>query len=204
MQWNITSAVFTCTYYIYNWCYTTKSLLFYHWYASWIMYCKSYNEFDLRHNASLLLYDKFAHTFQYIIPRSIWWHLCYAYTDRCLIGPINILLSNRAGYIAWSIGYITSRDQSRYSPSQWEMSLHCNDISHWLDPYLDWSLNIYRLFSLNIQEVKHQTFGESISYFLFLFSYICIKKLSHPITKDLNCLKTHFIVWQNLLKNNRK
>ena len=32
------------------------------------------------------------------------------------------------------------RDQSRYAPSQWEMSLHCNDISHWLGPYLDWSL----------------------------------------------------------------
>ena len=31
-------------------------------------------------------------------------------------------------------------DQSRYAPSQWETSLHCNDVSHWLSPYLDWSL----------------------------------------------------------------
>ena len=32
------------------------------------------------------------------------------------------------------------RDQSRYAPSQWETALHCNDVSHWLGAYLDWSL----------------------------------------------------------------
>ena len=34
----------------------------------------------------------------------------------------------------------SSRDQSRYEPSQWETSSHCNDVSHWLGTYLDWSL----------------------------------------------------------------
>ena len=32
------------------------------------------------------------------------------------------------------------RDQSRYAPSQWETSLHCNDVFHWLGAYLEWSL----------------------------------------------------------------
>ena len=32
------------------------------------------------------------------------------------------------------------RDQSRYAPSQWETSLQCNDVSHWLGAFLDWSL----------------------------------------------------------------
>ena len=32
------------------------------------------------------------------------------------------------------------RDQSRYGPSQWEMSLQCSDICHWLGAHLDWSL----------------------------------------------------------------
>ena len=32
------------------------------------------------------------------------------------------------------------RDQSRYAPSPWETSLHCNDVPHWLGAYLDWSL----------------------------------------------------------------
>ena len=34
------------------------------------------------------------------------------------------------------------RDQSRYAPNQWEMTLQCNDVSHWLGAYLDWSLFI--------------------------------------------------------------
>ena len=32
------------------------------------------------------------------------------------------------------------RDQSRYAPSLWETSLHCNDVPHWLGTYLNWSL----------------------------------------------------------------
>ena len=32
------------------------------------------------------------------------------------------------------------RDLSRYARSPCEMSLHCNDISHWPGAYLDWSL----------------------------------------------------------------
>ena len=36
-------------------------------------------------------------------------------------------------------GPMLDRDQSRYTPSQWETSLQCNDVSHWLGAYLDWS-----------------------------------------------------------------
>ena len=46
--------------------------------------------------------------------------------------------------VMWYIHDIM-RDQSRYSPSQWETSLQCNDISHWLGTYLDWSLHNERL-----------------------------------------------------------
>ena len=39
------------------------------------------------------------------------------------------------------LGYIgSSRDYSVYAPSQWEMVLHCNAISHWLGAYTGWSL----------------------------------------------------------------
>ena len=34
------------------------------------------------------------------------------------------------------------RDQSRYAPSPWETFLHCDDVSHWLVAYLDWSLSV--------------------------------------------------------------
>ena len=35
---------------------------------------------------------------------------------------------------------MVSSYQFRCAPSQWETSLHCNDVSHWLGAYLDWSL----------------------------------------------------------------
>ena len=35
---------------------------------------------------------------------------------------------------------IEGRDQSGYAPGQWETSLQCNDVSHWLGAYLGWSL----------------------------------------------------------------
>ena len=41
--------------------------------------------------------------------------------------------------VGWSVGY---RDQSRYEPSQWEMLLQSNNISHWLGAYLDWSQGV--------------------------------------------------------------
>ena len=47
------------------------------------------------------------------------------------------------------------RDQSRYAPSEWETSLWCNDISHWLSAYLDWSLRLWLIVeSLSIDEAN--------------------------------------------------
>ena len=37
---------------------------------------------------------------------------------------------------------ITLRDDSVFAPSQWEMALHCNAISHWLGTYTESSLNV--------------------------------------------------------------
>ena len=33
-----------------------------------------------------------------------------------------------------------TRDQCRYAPSQWERTLYCNSVSHWLGTFFDWSL----------------------------------------------------------------
>ena len=35
---------------------------------------------------------------------------------------------------------ITFRDHFVYAPSQWETTLHCNIVSHWLGAYTKWSL----------------------------------------------------------------
>ena len=42
-------------------------------------------------------------------------------------------------WLWWLIPHC-GRDQSRYASGQWETSLQCNDVSHWLGAYLDWSL----------------------------------------------------------------
>ena len=65
------------------------------------------------------------------------WHRAYDAT------VMNLILS----FLTW-VGrklthccLIMPRDQSRYVPGQWETSLQCNDVSHWLGAYLDWSLH---------------------------------------------------------------
>ena len=40
---------------------------------------------------------------------------------------------------SWCMSY---RDHSVYAPSQWEMALQCNAISHWLSACTEWSLFI--------------------------------------------------------------
>ena len=40
---------------------------------------------------------------------------------------------------------INIRDHFVYTPSQWEMTLQCNVISHWLDAYTRWSRNMFFL-----------------------------------------------------------
>ena len=47
---------------------------------------------------------------------------CVLTAPHCIIIPQNDSAYNR----------LSSRDWSVYAPSQWEMTLHCNVISHWL------------------------------------------------------------------------
>ena len=48
----------------------------------------------------------------------------------------------------WRV-HIYHRDHSGYELSQWEMPLQCNVISHWLNPYPEWSL--YHSVQYNVQ-----------------------------------------------------
>ena len=58
------------------------------------------------------------------------------------IHKISVVVYN---YISWFVSCIcervcVDRDHSVYVPSQWEMTLQCNVISHWLGAYTKWSL----------------------------------------------------------------
>ena len=55
-------------------------------------------------------------------------------------GTLNLMFQ-RDSLGHWLIGL--SREQSRYAPSQWEMALQCDNVSHWLSTFLDWSLPVH-------------------------------------------------------------
>ena len=103
------------------------------------------------------------------------------------------------------------RDQYRYVHSQWEMSLHCNDICHWLGAHLDWSTFVtallYSVSCVGLSDVVslwHQTVFcyhddimtlstllviKSPQYtggdFMFLYRFVCRRRpqiLVHAIT----------------------
>ena len=61
----------------------------------------------------------------------------------------------------------TTRDQSRYVPSQWETLLQCNDISHWLGTHLDWSLYCH---SLSLYYLCLHYYDSQISPFALTFN----------------------------------
>ena len=44
-------------------------------------------------------------------------------------------------HIQCHILHTVQNDHSRYELSQWETTLHCNVVSHWLGPYPQWSLS---------------------------------------------------------------
>ena len=98
------------------------------------------------------------------------------------------------------------RDQSRYVTSQWETSLHCNDVSHWPDIYLGWSLCI-------MPGLQWPTLGIAIRYSIHMplqrglditmDATMSIRPLDNKaITQSISCqrnsLQHTFIFWDFL------
>ena len=62
-------------------------------------------------------------------------------TERHLIFPLSAVLAYNAIKDAILLYLQCTQEQSMYTPlSQWEPSLQCNNVFHWLGAYLDWSL----------------------------------------------------------------
>ena len=74
--------------------------------------------------------------------------------------------------------YIETGPRFRDQPSQWEMSLQCNDISHWLGAYLDRSKVSWPLFTKqedvlhwNSQSFEAARCGLRVMFVFFIFFY---------------------------------
>ena len=46
-------------------------------------------------------------------------------------------------HIGWMTYQVYTKDHFVYAPSQWETTLQCNVVSHWLGAYTEWSLWYY-------------------------------------------------------------
>ena len=72
-------------------------------------------------------------------------------------------------------------DQSRYAPSQWETLLQCNDVSHWLGAYLDWSLLSEKLTLLVLKSEYSRTARSILQDWKTHWgrvTHICVSKLT--------------------------
>ena len=64
----------------------------------------------------------------------------------------NITLWERSRTSANTMMTMSDRDQSVYGLSQWETTLQCNVVSHWLGPYTEWCLYRSRLCTWLVRE----------------------------------------------------
>ena len=123
------------------------------WYSAKIDFLKLKNRLEVVKNNKLefIMLNKFKNI-KLIMPQNvgismIFWtlvgYLMIILCERiqkCTHDNNNIARKTVHTIVSWPIPTIMNRDQSRYTPSQWETSLHCNDVPHWLVAFLDWSL----------------------------------------------------------------
>ena len=104
-----------------------------------------------------------------------WYHQATShYLNQCWrrsLSPYDVTRPHGDVAVIWQISFSRFRDQSRYAPSQWEMLLQCNDVSHWLGPYLDWSLKLI---------VHNSSLGTRCE--------IALRWMSHNLTNDKSIL----------------
>ena len=74
-------------------------------------------------------------------------------------------------------------DQSRYVPSQWEMSLQCNNVSHWLGVCLDWSMMPRWMFALLTNTSR--VWEEYSAYGIAWCTMGCICGPWHKVTEEM-------------------
>ena len=89
---------------------------------------------------------------------------------------------------------VLHRDHSEYGLSQWETTLHCNVVFHWLHPYPEWSLLQTRLLayppSLLVRKVL---LCKLFSVIWMWIRYILEVPLKYRQTSDIKCTKSQNI-----------
>ena len=78
-----------------------------------------------------------------------------------IIFKLNLICTGKAlgdNFLLWFDSQLwCCREQSGSGLSQWEMTLHCSIIPHWLSPYPEWSLCCTPLLSWHVQIMQLKT-----------------------------------------------
>ena len=75
---------------------------------------------------------------------------------------------------------VSTRDHNKYGFSQWDMTLHCNVIFHWLSPYSEWSLTAV---------------DTSCWLWQYLHRFSCMLLITIELSKELYTLVLTNYVW---------
>ena len=79
------------------------------------------------------------------------------------------------------------RDQSVNAPCQWEMTLQCNAVSHWLGVYTEWSMHLEQYDKVCSVIVL------TILFIYYVQKCVIIKKFAHATTAQLSCHVQNFV-----------
>ena len=78
-------------------------------------------------------------------------------------GPVPFVSQSGGRWVIMH-GYLQrqiSRDHFVYAPNQWETTLHCNFVSHWLGTYTKWSLDQWWICSCHEKQCLRQTISKT-------------------------------------------
>ena len=94
-------------------------------------------------------------------------------------------------YIQWSFCVL------QYAPSQWEPTLQCNAVSHWLGACTKWSLHIHRVCGIYVTSppMYHWLYNYIVQSWLYiLYYYHTVSSLigwAHTQNDSFSCITKH-------------
>ena len=94
----------------------------------------------------------------------------------------------------WLINEYILRADSRFAPSQWEMPLLCNDVSHWLRASLE-SVLILVCININVNNTHPTDVKQHYIWHKFIFTFLMLNLICHGLS--------HACPWNKIFKEKK-
>ena len=92
-------------------------------------------------------------------------------------------------YIRHDVCHSNIRTDSRFAPSQWETTLLCNNVSHWLGASLDLALQYH-----NYADFSYRSVAQVYTTSSFLIDTLRLRQNGHHFADDP--FEMHFLEWK--------